>query len=322
VNIKGLPDINSLPQLVTKEIVSDYIAWCINDRGVKGKTLHNHLGRLEVAMRQHPSYASLNLGWFKPLLESLPIEPETERRTRKAKKYLDYPIIEAIPAKIRAESPSSSKHHAEDVAVRGMEALLIKWLTILPWRQRNIRECRLGGPAPNLFKAKIPNYITIDKPQWVLTEEQKSPETQFWQLHFAPKETKTGKEIRAILPRPLIKPLEEYLAEFRPQLVKTGDPNTLFVSRLGELMKSNTVYNLVTRLTMRHGGRPVNPHLFRDIVAFAWLKEHPRDYLILSKILWHANIQVTIRTYGSRFDESSGVCAMEAWVEEREAKSK
>ncbi len=87
-------------------------------------------------------------------------------------------------------------------------------------------------------------------------------------------------------------------------------------------MNRNVIYNLVVRLTMRYGGRPVNPHLFRDIVAFAWLKEHPRDYLTLSRILWHANIQVTIKTYGSRFDESSGMCAMEAWIEEREAKSK
>jgi integrase len=87
-------------------------------------------------------------------------------------------------------------------------------------------------------------------------------------------------------------------------------------------MKSSAVYSLVTRLTSRYGGRAVNPHLFRDIVAFAWLKAHPKDYLTLSKILWHANINVTIKTYGSRFDESSGVCAMEAWIEELEAGSK
>jgi len=322
VNIRGASEVNSLTQLVTKEIVSDYVAWCINERGVKGETLHNHLGRLDVAMRQHPSYASLSLSWFKTLLESLPIEPESERRMRKVKKYLDYPIIEAIPAMIRAERSSSSKHRTEHVEALAMEELLIRWLIILANRQRNIRQCRVGGPAPNLFKAKIPSYTSIDKPIWVQMEEQRNPEAQFWQLHFTAKETKTGKEIHAVLPRPLIAPLEEYLAEFRPQLVKQGDPGTLFIGNEGRPLTSNSLCNLVSRLTSRYGGRRVNPHLFRDIVAFAWLKEHPRDFLTLSKILWHANIQTTIRTYGSRFDESSGMCAMEAWVEEREAKSK
>ena len=87
-------------------------------------------------------------------------------------------------------------------------------------------------------------------------------------------------------------------------------------------MNRGNVYALVTKITSRYGGKSVNPHLIRDIVAFAWLKEHPKDYLTLSKILWHANINVTIKTYGSRFDESSGVCAMESWLEEREARSK
>ena len=66
----------------------------------------------------------------------------------------------------------------------------------------------------------------------------------------------------------------------------------------------------------------MTPHLFRDIFAYAWLKEHPQDYLTLSKILWHKNINITIDTYGGRFNESSGVCATEAWLEEREAGAK
>jgi hypothetical protein len=65
----------------------------------------------------------------------------------------------------------------------------------------------------------------------------------------------------------------------------------------------------------------VTPHLFRDIVSFAWLKAHPKDYLTLSKMLWHSSPALVISTYGSQFNESSGVCAMESWLEERETKS-
>ena len=56
--------------------------------------------------------------------------------------------------------------------------------------------------------------------------------------------------------------------------------------------------------------------------AVVWLKEHPQDYLTLSKMLWHNNIKTTIGTYGSRYNESSGVTAMESWLDEREANSK
>ncbi len=57
----------------------------------------------------------------------------------------------------------------------------------------------------------------------------------------------------------------------------------------------------------------------RNSVAYKWLKEHPKDFLTLSKILWHKNVQTSIRIYGSRFDESSGTCAMEAWLDQRSA---
>lgn len=111
LTIRGMSGITSLPQLVSKELLSDYVAWCINDRGVKGQTLLCHLGRLEVALRQHPSYAKVDFKWFRTLLDSLPIESESERRMRKVRKYLEYPIVEAIPAKIRAERSSSSTNH-------------------------------------------------------------------------------------------------------------------------------------------------------------------------------------------------------------------
>lgn len=321
VNVRGLSGIESLLQLAQLDFVSDYVSWCINERGVKGVTLRTHLGRLDVAMRQHPSYKSLDLSWFKPLLESLPVEPESERRMRKAKKYLEYSDMEAIPAKIHAERlpATGSRKPAEVLA---MEELLFRWLLALPWRQLNIRECRIRGARPNIFKDRIPTHIPMDVPAWVRAEEQRNSEAVFWQMHFMPKETKTGREIHAVVPRPLIKPLEEYLAKFRPRLLKNGDPGTLFISRDGTSMTPHQVYYLVTSITSRHGGRSVNPHLFRDIVAFAWLKAHPKDYLTLSKILWHANINYTIKVYGSQFDESSGVCAMESWLEEREAKGK
>jgi hypothetical protein len=53
---------------------------------------------------------------------------------------------------------------------------------------------------------------------------------------------------------------------------------------------------------------------------YAWLKDHLKDFLTLSKLFWHSSPNEVIKTYGGRFNESSGVCSMEAWLDEREVK--
>jgi hypothetical protein len=81
------------------------VEWSINVRRVKGRSLLFPLRLLSAAMRQHPSYKSVDLNWFKPLIGTLPIEPKSELKKRKAAKYLEYSVLESIPAMIRAESP-------------------------------------------------------------------------------------------------------------------------------------------------------------------------------------------------------------------------
>lgn len=322
LNLLGESGISSLPQLAQERIIGGYIEWCINERQVKGRTLQRDLRLFSAAVNQHPSYKSMDLTWFRPLLDGIPIESESELKKRKATKYLEYEVLESIAPRIRAEMPVAMKKGINRVALLVMMAFLMKWLTTLPWRQRNIRECRIGGPTPNLFKGRIPPFSDIDKPDWVKQEEQENPGAEFWQFKFSEDETKTGKAVSALLPRQLIGLLEEYLQEYRPFLIRKTDPETLFVNRAGNAMTRNQMVRTVAGLTLRYGGTRVTPHPFRDIVAFTWLKAHPADYLTLSKMLWHTNINTTIQIYGSRFNESSGVCAMEGWLDEREAKSK
>jgi len=314
--VHGLQGISSLPQLFRCEVVSAFLEWSINERKVKGKPLQSSLLLIGAALRQHPSYSSIDMSWLKPLLDSVPLEPDSELRKRKASKYLDYAEIEAIPSKIRARRLGHKKS-PKTTAILVRDELMIQWLTILPWRQRNLRECRISGSEPNLYKAKIPSFSNIDKPEWVLREERANPEAAFWQFRFNADETKTKVDIHAVLPKQLVPLLEEYLNQYRSELAGDNDSGTLFVNACGTSMIPGQLISRVSELTLRFGGRRVTPHLFRDIFAFTWLKEHPQDYLTLSKILWHSNINTTIRTYGSRFNESSGVCSTEAWLETR-----
>jgi hypothetical protein len=322
VNVLGVGPAASLSQLVQKQVIGAYVEWCINEREVKGRSLQCDLGLLAGSLRNHPSYAALDMDWFRPLLDSLPTEGESELKKRKAEKYLEYSVVEFIPVAIRAERAAANKKGIVYVSRLATEELLMRWIITLPWRQRNIREMRISGPTPNVFKGKIPPFSDLDKPAWVTQEEEKNPAAEFWQFHFSADETKTGHEVHALLPRQLVGILEGYIEVFRPNLLRGVDPKTLLVGPKGKALCASQMTNIVGKLTLRHGGRRVTPHRFRDIVAYTWLKEHPKDYLTLSKMLWHSNINTTIKIYGSRFNESNGVSAMEFWLDERAASSK
>jgi integrase len=272
-------------------------------------------------MTQYPAYKSLDQSWLKTILDALPIEPRSEGKARKAKKYLEYSVVEAIPATIHAGRSAAAKRGGRPLAKLVQDELMMMWLSILPWRQRNLRECRIGGPVPNLFKGPIAPFSAVDKAAWVVEAERANPNAQFWQFKFSAAETKTGIDVEALLPRQLIGLLEGFLRHFRPQLLRGSNPCTLFVNGDGNEMTQQNVTHAISSLTLRYGGRRVTPHLFRDVVAFAWLKDHPGDYLSLSKLLWHSNINTTILYYGGRFNESSGVVAMENWRDEREARA-
>lgn len=178
------------------------------------------------------------------------------------------------------------------------------------------------GDGGNLSREEIPPNSTIAKSPWVQEALRVYPHETFWQFRFRPAETKNGSMIQAILPRQLIEPLEKYLARHRPILVNTSDRRTLFVNDHGRAFDPTRLGSLVGNLTFRYAGRRVNPHLFRDIFALKWLEDHPEDYLTLSKILWHANIQTTLQIYGRNFDESYGARRVEEWLDERKTNKK
>jgi len=218
--------------------------------------------------------------------------------------------------------PQKGNKRSEALCARN--ALLVQWLLTLPWRQRNIRECRIGDPEQaNLFKAEKPRFVHLALSPWIEDAIRLDPHFRFWQFHFRPHETKTGSktghEVRGIVPRQLLSPLEDYLDHHRPTLLRRSDPGTLFLNKAGGALSDCVVLNLVSSLTLRYVNRRVTPHIFRDIVAYKWLDDHPEDYLTLSKLLWHADIRTTLRIYGRSFDESNGAVRMEAWLEKRAA---
>jgi integrase len=317
-NIAGREGIKTIKDLVSEEIVTSYVHWYINVRKLNRSPLRSRIKLLAAAVHQHPQYKNHDWSWFPPLIASIPDDRRSEAEDRKLKRTLPYSVARSIPDKLNARRASLD---GLALARNVRDELLMKWLIVFAWRRRNIRECRIGGKNPNLFKGPIRQKSGVAKPDWVQEIEKRDPEAGFWQVRFSEQETKMKRRVHVVVPRQLVPLLEEYLLHFRPLLVRDADVEALFVTGTGAVFSKGNLSVLVSKITRLYGGVRTSPHMFRDIVAYEWLLNHPEDYLTLSKILWHSDVQTTIRIYGSQFNESNGVCRMDNWLAEREAKA-
>jgi hypothetical protein len=220
---------------------------------------------------------------------------------------------------IEAEIVAKPKATERWVAWMRQKQLILKWLTVLPWRQRNLRQVRLvsrGQSHANIFHEEVSEVSPMDLPPWAEAALKVDPDEKLWQFAFSEEETKARREVRGAIPRPLVPLLEDFLAKYRSRLVKGTDPETLFLNYEGRPFGENSIRDLVSAATLQYVKRRVTPHLFRDIFAVAFLKD-TRDYLSLSKVLWHKNPKITIELYGRFFDESAGARVVEEWFEGR-----
>ena len=314
-NVGNFNDINTLRSLFTEEIVSAFVDWGLNERGLHRGSLRC-LSMLYSGLRHHPKYKDQNYEWFITLFDEIPEDDDSISQEKKARKSVPFEDLRRIPAEIRGTRMKLSKDDPKTSRLFHDE-FMISMLTTLAWRQRNLRECRLGEPeAANLFFAPLPPFIHIAKPKWVIEALAKNANQAFWQIFFREDETKMGQKVRGILPRRLIPLLEEYLAVHRPRLIHQKDPGTLFLNEDGCAIDYQLMTYHISELVLKHCGRRMTPHLFRDAFAYAYLDVHPEDFLTLSKILWHRSIKYTLGVYGRNFDESNGVRRVDEWLGE------
>jgi hypothetical protein len=90
------------------------------------------------------------------LIQELPNNSEERAKERKERKWLSYNVLEKIPEQIIRDPGPTEK----DKALAFRNALLIRWLLILPWRQRNIRECQLL-PFPEGVTSSEKRFLQI-----------------------------------------------------------------------------------------------------------------------------------------------------------------
>jgi hypothetical protein len=97
-----------------------------------------------VKKYRHPPLAGKDFHWIRELMREVRQESPDQARQRKAAKWIDYELLEEIPARIRARAKALRGHRGRQFAAMRRDELLFTWLLILPWRSRNLRECRVG----------------------------------------------------------------------------------------------------------------------------------------------------------------------------------
>jgi integrase/recombinase XerD len=124
-----------------------------------------------------------------------------------------------------------------------------------------------------------------------------------WWIEISATNTKTKHPIELPWPDPLIAALEIYLSCHRPVLAECYEPGrpaagqALWISRRGVALSRNSIYDRITKLTLKNLGRSIHPHLFRDCAATSLAIEDPRHVRIAASLLGHRRFRTTERFY-------------------------
>jgi hypothetical protein len=320
--LNGCGHIDRVEQLFEKKILRRYKNWLISEHRLEPWAVRGPFKTLIAAALQQKSLMSQSVRLAK-FVRDIPTEPEPERRARMASKSRPYDELGKIPQKIladrlalvaRAKSNNDGRKRIKRVAniavaQLAMREFLIKWMLALPWRSRNICDCRIDGENPNLFKRPLKPYPGIRLPRWVEEARGRDENVEIWQYSFSPKECKGNARIHRILPRELIEPLETYL-KFRKDLIDLAGHgrklNTLFVSGYVRKLNVTSLYSLICEISLIYGNKRASTKVIRDVYAFEYLMSHsePDRFVRLAWLLWHRHPKTTRRYYATEYNFS------------------
>ena len=337
---------NSMEKLISHDPVWSFRNHALRVRVWTGDAVRNPLASLFAAMKRSKDCDHMKLNWTDELLDGIPRTTQAERDKRKEDHYLTIKELEAIPAKIKAErkkcetrlSEAKAKEQKPDVrrspyrAQRAKKAIctqkkaiaqlvmaefIFSFLVVWPLRGSNLRNLRIGGNSPNLFKLSIKRTAVLQIPPEVQKILDDDSGAAVWQVIIPKDEHKTGritgKMVHVILPSLIVDSLEEFL-KYRDDLLADDennpgqkiDPGTALVSLAGNQLSYTSFARLVKDFAFKYGGAPMNPHLFRDAVGDECMINRPEESEHVAKGLFQSSDKTLKRSYAARHNASCG----------------
>ena len=183
-----------------------------------------------------------------------------------------------LPARLKQEV-LSGKHPPAQTLVLADVAVAIELLTMTGVRMGNLQSTQLD------------RHLRKYRNRYVLC--------------YAQGEVKNDQRLQFTLPEETCKLIDWYLKDIRPKRLK-GVSDNLFVGDDGVSAKAQNTLSLQIKDTIRqYTGLVVNPHLFRHIMAYAYLNENPGAYQVLRLIFGHKSVDTTVTSYSGAETKSA-----------------
>ena len=277
VNIQGIEKEKlTFDMFLDKMLITSFLSWLSSQRGASDIALFHSVSHLISIGLSYCKLTKEELTWLGELKEEL----QRAKPEDKSHKMVSLKELQSLPTRLRHDRmhlDQVSKGRRKKVsqkrwAMMVRNEFLIRFMIATVLRSRNVREARLGR---NVFQTSDGS----------------------WKILFDGDETKTGNKLSFSLLPDFDPYLEEYLDQARPILTCDGNSDLLFTSVRGRPLTGPVLGDIIRNASLKYLGKPVHPHLIRDIVATDLLIE-TGDYLMVSKLLGHESLDTTLKIYG------------------------
>jgi hypothetical protein len=313
--ILGIGEILDLRQLITEEIVCGFIDWLQEHDRCKPQSITSKLSSLHYLTCTYPKFENVDYGWFLAKLCTLRKEKHSRVQARKLNNLPDYPSIAEIAPKLLALREGKNLTEVERAWLIH-DALIYMINLVLPHRSRNTCEAQTHPHKQlNIFETEISSELLsqIKLPRWAKEIRDRDSQSRFIVLHWREEDTKADHEVWELLPQEAVPLFKEYVALYRPLLLRKHNPNStsLFFTRTRKKLNQKSLLSLVSRISMRFTGKRMTVKLFRDLVAARMLASGATVDEVADR-LWHLDLHsTTVRFYLGGFNASDGVVALE-----------
>ena len=234
---------------------------------VQSITLRNRIRDLAEALRVMDPAANLRL--LRRAARSLRAQAVPSRP--KGARTVELDRLAELGCEIMAEAETTSVRNAILSATRYRMGLMIALLAYRPLRRGNFVALTLGV------------HVQVH--------------VQGIMIYLSDEETKNDRPYAVPWPAKLEPNLREYLAVYRPMLLKGGKSDRLWITHMGTPMSEDGFYGEIRKVTLKWLGIAVNPHAFRDSAATSLILENPANVLYAVGILGHSTTNTTNAHY-------------------------
>jgi integrase len=179
-----------------------------------------------------------------------------------------------LPQRLMAEAHIDATTKPHRAAVTGQLAIAILILVRAPVRMQNLASIRIGI---NLVRPGGPGAA--------------------YMLVFPYYDVKNNVPLEFVFDETTTALLDEYVFQYRPQLVQGSNHDWLFPGAGREHKGTKTLSEQISQRLWRELGLELTPHQFRHAAAYIMLKADPGNFELVRRVLGHRSIATTMNFY-------------------------